>query len=42
MCPTESIYQHIWKDKRKGNLYLSLRTTGKGIEKRVKKKTEVS
>jgi IS30 family transposase len=32
---TESIYQHIWKDKkRKGNLYLSLRTTGKSIEKR--------
>ena len=31
---TESIYQHIWKDKKdKGNLYLSLRTTGKGIEK---------
>jgi hypothetical protein len=25
-----SIYQHIWKDKGK-NLYLSLRTTGKGI-----------
>jgi IS30 family transposase len=33
---TESIYQHIWKDKRKKNLYLSLQTTGKGIEKRKK------
>jgi IS30 family transposase len=32
---TESIYQHIWKDKkRKGNLYLSLRTTGKKVVER--------
>jgi IS30 family transposase len=35
---TESIYQHIWKDKRKGNLYLSLRTTGKRYRKKRKKK----
>lgn len=32
---TESIYQHIWKEKKdKGNLYLSLRTTGKRYRKR--------
>jgi IS30 family transposase len=36
---TESIYQHIWKDKKeKGNLYLSLRTTGKRYRKRGSKK----
>lgn len=41
---TESIYQHIWRDKKeKGDLYLSLRTTGKGIEKEeVRKIPEVS
>lgn len=32
---TESIYQHIWKDKKEqGTLYLSLRTTGKRYRKR--------
>ena len=32
---TESIYQHIWRDKKeKGDLYLSLRTTGKRYRKR--------
>lgn len=32
---TESIYQHIWKDKKdKGDLYLSLRTNGKRYRKR--------
>jgi IS30 family transposase len=36
---TESIYQHIWKDKKeKGNFYLSLRTTGKRYRKRGSKK----
>jgi IS30 family transposase len=36
---TESIYQHIWKDKKdKGNLYLSLRTTGKRYRKRASNK----
>jgi IS30 family transposase len=29
---TESIYQHIWKDKKKRG-YLSLRTTGKRYRK---------
>jgi hypothetical protein len=30
----ESIHQHIWKDKKEqGNLYLTLRTTGKSEEK---------
>jgi hypothetical protein len=33
---TESIYQHIWKDK----IYLSLRTTGKRYKE--KKNSEVS
>jgi IS30 family transposase len=38
MCVTESIYQHIWKDKKeKGNLYF-LRTTGKRYRKRGSKK----
>jgi IS30 family transposase len=31
---TESIYQHIWKDKKERNLYLSLRTTGKRYRKK--------
>ena len=36
---TESIYQHIWKDKKeKGNLHLSLRTTGKRYRKRGNRK----
>jgi transposase, IS30 family len=35
----ERIYQYIWKDKKdKGNLYLSLRTTGKRYRKRGNKK----
>jgi hypothetical protein len=29
---TESIYQHIWKDKKKGE-FVSLRTTGKRYRK---------
>jgi IS30 family transposase len=39
MCP-QSLFINIFKIKRKGNLYLSLRTTGKGIEKRGSKKTQ--
>lgn len=36
---TESIYQYIWKDKKdKGNLHLSLRTTGKRYRKRGSRK----
>lgn len=36
---TESIYQHIWKDKKeKGNLHLSLRTSGKRYRKRGNRK----
>jgi IS30 family transposase len=33
---TESIYQHIWKDKRKGEFVF--KSTGKGIEKEKKKR----